>query len=263
MDYLSVHDARRIVRLLGEVAVLETDLPGKRRFLMQGLSKLVHADFWYWSHFKDQAQGNVPTMFMFVDGGWTGEIQRIKVAEGTTSTAMCSINETCRKLVRGHFTRRLAELLPRGQWSSCDLVRQFLQPVGIGDCFISIYPLGRSIYSSMNFMRTLDGPPFSPRDICIAHLITDEIDWLHREGTDVPAAEHVNKLSTRQRQVLFQLLSGDSVKQIARKLSISNFTVNDHLKNIYRRFGVSGRGELLAQFLAGGQTGPSDAPPPI
>jgi DNA-binding NarL/FixJ family response regulator len=37
------------------------------------------------------------------------------------------------------------------------------------------------------------------------------------QGTDVPAAEHVNELSTRRRQVLFQLLSGDSVKQIAKK----------------------------------------------
>jgi DNA-binding CsgD family transcriptional regulator len=58
--------------------------------------------------------------------------------------------------------------------------------------------------------------------------------------------------------VLFQLLSGDSVKEIAKKLSLSNYTVNDHLKRIYQRFGVNGRGELLAQFLAGGQAGRSD-----
>jgi DNA-binding NarL/FixJ family response regulator len=80
------------------------------------------------------------------------------------------------------------------------------------------------------------------------------------ERTDVRAAEYVNELSTRQRQVPFQLLPGDSVKQIATKLSLSNYTVNDHLKHIYRRFGVSGHGELLAQFPSGGQIGRSDSP---
>jgi len=34
MDYLPVVDVREIVRLLGEVAVLETDAPGKRRALL-------------------------------------------------------------------------------------------------------------------------------------------------------------------------------------------------------------------------------------
>jgi DNA-binding CsgD family transcriptional regulator len=258
MEFLPVKDVREIVRLLGEVAILETDLPGKRRFLMNGLAKLIHADFWYWVHFKDQAQGNEPSMFMFIDGGWQSEFQRMKVAEGTTSSAIKPVNDMCRKLVTGHFTHRFAELLPGNSWDSCELVQRYLQPAGVGDLLGSIYPLGKSIYSSMNFMRSLGSPPFTPRDVCIAHVVTDEVDWLHRQGTDVPAAEHVNKLSTRQRQVLLQLLSGDSVKQIAKKLSLSNYTVNDHLKLIYRRFGVNGRGELLAQFLAGGQAGRSD-----
>ena len=78
---------------------------------------------------------------------------------------------------------------------------------------------------------------------------------MHREGTDVPASQHVNELSLRQRQVLLQMLAGDSVKEIAKKLSLSAYTVNDHLKHIYRRFGVGTRGELLAQFLAGGPVG--------
>ena len=191
-------------------------------------------------------------MFMFIDGGWKSEFQRMQVAAGTNSSAVKPINESWRKLGTGHFTYRAAEILPENFWDSCDLVQQYLKPAGIADLLGSNYPLGNNIYSSMVFMRSLGCPPFTPRDVCIAHVVTDEIDWLHRQGTDVPAAEHVNKLTTRQRQVLLQLLSGDSVKQIGKKLSLSNYTVNDHMKQIYHRFGVSGRGELLAQFLAGG-----------
>jgi len=258
MDYLPVRDVRGIVRLLGDVAILETDLPGKRRCLMQGLAKLIQADTWVWLHFKDDAKDGLPVAFMFLEGGWQSEFQRMKFAEGTISPAAEAFNSAMREGCEAHITRRRVDLLPDKEWFSSDMARLHFEPAGIGEYLSSLYPLGDKVFSSIVFLRRLGQPPFSPRDVCIAHVVTEEIDWLHRQGTDVPAAEHVNELSTRQRQVLFQLLSGDSVKEIAKKLSLSNYTVNDHLKRIYQRFGVNGRGELLAQFLAGGQAGRSD-----
>jgi DNA-binding CsgD family transcriptional regulator len=83
-------------------------------------------------------------------------------------------------------------------------------------------------------------------------LITEEIDWLHRQGMDVPAAEYIPELSARQKQVLFRVMAGDSVKQIAGVLSLSPHTVHDHMKQIYLRFGVNSRAELLAKFFGGG-----------
>jgi len=35
----------------------------------------------------------------------------------------------------------------------------------------------------------------------------------------------------------------------ARRLGLSQHTVNDHMKDLYRRFGVSGRSELMAAFV--------------
>jgi DNA-binding CsgD family transcriptional regulator len=258
MDYLPVEDVRGIVRLLGDVAILDTDLPGKRRFVMEGLAKLIQADMWVWVHFRDDAKDGLPVAFMFLEGGWQSESQRMKFAEGTISPAAEALNSAMRKGKDAHITRRRVDLLPDKEWFSSDLARFYFEPAGIGEHLSSLYPLGNNVFSSIAFLRRLGQPPFSPRDVCIAHVVTEEIDWLHRDGTNVPAAAHVNQLSTRQRQVLFQLLSGDSVKQIAKKLSLSNYTVNDHLKRIYQRFGVNGRGELLAQFLAGGQAGRSD-----
>lgn len=56
-------------------------------------------------------------------------------------------------------------------------------------------------------------------------------------------------LSPRLRQVLRCLLEGDSDKQIARRLGISGYTVNQYTKTLYRHFGVQGRAELLSLWL--------------
>jgi DNA-binding CsgD family transcriptional regulator len=59
----------------------------------------------------------------------------------------------------------------------------------------------------------------------------------------------LESLPKRQREVLTLLSRGESNKEIARTLGISCHTVNDYTKALYRRFGVSGRNELLAQLI--------------
>jgi len=57
-------------------------------------------------------------------------------------------------------------------------------------------------------------------------------------------------LSPRLKQTLELLLSGESEKQIARRLSLSQHTIHVYVKALYKGFGVSSRGELLAKFIA-------------
>lgn len=70
-----------------------------------------------------------------------------------------------------------------------------------------------------------------------------------------PGDEDVG-LPPRLRQTLAGLLAGDSEKQVARRLAISPHTVHVYVKSLYRRFGVSSRGELLARWV---RTRPTDA----
>jgi DNA-binding NarL/FixJ family response regulator len=56
-------------------------------------------------------------------------------------------------------------------------------------------------------------------------------------------------LSPRLTQVLDLLLLGDAEKQVARKLGLSPYTINGYVKDLYRRFGVNSRGELMARFV--------------
>ena len=45
------------------------------------------------------------------------------------------------------------------------------------------------------------------------------------------------------------MLHGASEKAIASQLGLSRHTVHDYVKQIYRRFDVSSRAELLARFI--------------
>ncbi len=60
-------------------------------------------------------------------------------------------------------------------------------------------------------------------------------------------SEH-NELSDREREVIKQLLEGKSNKLIAAALSISERTVEFHLKNIYEKYQVRSRVELVLKL---------------
>ena len=57
-------------------------------------------------------------------------------------------------------------------------------------------------------------------------------------------------LTPRETEVVQHLARGLSTKDIARELMLSVHTVRDHVKAIYEKAGVNGRGELLARFFS-------------
>jgi DNA-binding NarL/FixJ family response regulator len=56
-------------------------------------------------------------------------------------------------------------------------------------------------------------------------------------------------LSPRMRSTLEALLEGDSEKQVAARLALRPSTVHDYVRELYRRYGVRSRSELLARFI--------------
>jgi PAS domain S-box-containing protein len=62
-------------------------------------------------------------------------------------------------------------------------------------------------------------------------------------------------LSERQMEVLVPLVSGERVAGIAKQLHISPHTVRNHLKAMYRHFGVSSQAELIERVRSLGNDG--------
>jgi len=80
------------------------------------------------------------------------------------------------------------------------------------------------------------------RDRFLAELIAD-IDANER------ASESKSVLSEREAEVMRQVLSGRTNRQIGMALSISQNTVKFHLKNIYQKLSVSSRSEAISACL--------------
>lgn len=58
------------------------------------------------------------------------------------------------------------------------------------------------------------------------------------------------KLTAQQEKVFRQLVSGQSYRDIAEHLEISESTVKYHARRIYKSMGVNNRAELAAQLMS-------------
>ena len=90
-------------------------------------------------------------------------------------------------------------------------------------------------------------PDFNRRQLRLLQLFVREYVRLFGRRLALIGGPSVADLSQRVRQVLACPKEGDSEKQVALRLGISQHTVHDYVKQLHRRFEVSSRGELLAR----------------
>ncbi len=64
----------------------------------------------------------------------------------------------------------------------------------------------------------------------------------------LPAIVAWHDITPREQTVIEQALEGSPTKHIARHLNLSQHTVNDHFKAIYRKIGVTSRDELIIRL---------------
>jgi DNA-binding CsgD family transcriptional regulator len=76
-----------------------------------------------------------------------------------------------------------------------------------------------------------------------------------RPGRLADLVARARGLSQREQEVLGQLALGRSNRRIARTLALSEWTVQDHVKAVLAKFGVSGRSELQAALFLGAYAG--------
>jgi DNA-binding CsgD family transcriptional regulator len=84
-----------------------------------------------------------------------------------------------------------------------------------------------------------DGPDFSDREVVLLNLLRPHLSEMRDAGFR-RRKRHV-ELTARQRELLRMVAGGQTNRQIARHLNISEGTVRKHLENIFVRLGASNR----------------------
>lgn len=254
---LAIDDVKAVVRLLGRVALsTSADLVQRRRELMNGLCPLVGCDAWVWVHSRFDSSTGQAMVFSTLDGGFADEANRLAYFRAALDPDVQRLTsppalEALQSAREGHVTIGREVFLPDPLLDEPAL-RAFTAASNYLPAIWSLYRLSEDTISAIGLVRRGRRDCPTPRQRHIAHLVLREIDWLHRAGTDVPAnSTHLLRLSGRQREVLFLLVAGDSVKELARKLNISVHTAGDHVKSVYRVMGVRSRAALASKFIAG------------
>jgi DNA-binding CsgD family transcriptional regulator len=150
---------------------------------------------------------------------------------------------------------RRGELVPDREWYPTRYYELIHETVGMGHVLVSFAALpGRvGVCNGLCIQRNRSvGRDFTDQQRAVVEeaqrLITPLIGGA-LAGFDEPSP---SALPSRVRQVLRCLLEGDSDKQVATRLAVSPYTVNQYAKVIYKHFGVNTRPELLARWVKRG-----------
>ncbi|CAN5348503.1 hypothetical protein BH23VER1_BH23VER1_24700 [soil metagenome] len=246
-------DARAMVRLLGEVAgMAEADHADRKRALMDGLCRLIGADFWLWGLASRFKPGQQPDYAMMLHGGFgTDQLSKFLVAVDHPDLAALT-SPIAAEVARdqNHITRLRQDMDPAGRFSA-SAACQLWQAADVGPLVLSFYPVHQSSISVTAIYRRFDSPPFDRRECKIAHIVLSEVPWVHEEGWPAQPVRRVPSLAPRHRLALNLLLEGLGRKQVADHMGISIHTANDYVKAVYAHFQVNSQAGLVARFRIG------------
>jgi DNA-binding CsgD family transcriptional regulator len=114
------------------------------------------------------------------------------------------------------------------------------------------FPLNDDTESIFTFDRLGQSSAFTEEDLALAAYAVRGLKWFHRRLLmlhGILAAGEV--LSPAERKIMPQLLTEQTEKEIATKLSLSFDGVHKHVKSIYKKCSVRNRSGLLMMWAGG------------
>ena len=249
---LDEEDARSIVHLLGEVAMMEASRNDRRMALLEGLAKLIGADAWLWFTAAHTIAGQQPVHTIVQKGGLTDEqfSYILKISEDPDMNRLTAPFFEEFNAADGQITRLRQQIDPENYFENSP-VYELWKKAGLSPVILSARPTSDGQVSMLGLYRKTGRPLFNEAESRIAHIVLSEIPSLHEAISPVDLNDGVVGLSPRLRQVLNCMLQGYSRKEIAASLELSIHTVGDYINELYQRFGVHSQIDLVRRFLVG------------
>lgn len=242
-------DARAMVRLVAQVATAGTDHATARELLMDGLVKLTGADCWVWT--LAYLHPDRPPAYVSINHGGFTEERYTKLLKASEHPDMAELTAPFAQELSENgrlLTRLRQEIDAAARFSSTGAYPLWIE-ADIAPMILSARPLNDQCLSFVGLYRRADDSLFGERERQIAHIMLEEVSWLHEIGWPEDFGSPTPSLSRRPRLVLNLLLEGHSRKFIAAELGLSVHTVSDYVKEIYRAFGVQSHAELMRRYM--------------
>ncbi len=273
-----VRDLRLILEIVGECRDLGDEAARWTSHLARRAAPLIDGDHTVTGFFEDQAlavvragtpeHGDPRGREQFVEAsgsfqvawGWENgfhpeaylRLHRAVIARGEKFHPLMAAYLAARDRDDGVALSR-EDVVRDPDWFRSECYRDFIEPAAAGPIVMN-YRRGRHVGGSWCLIvtRTAGRRDYTARqkailrelNAAIAPLVGGPLAQLREPS---PAA-----LAPRVRAVLKCFLEGDSDKQVAKRLGISTYTVNQYAKVIYRHFAVASRAELLARWVRRG-----------
>jgi DNA-binding CsgD family transcriptional regulator len=254
---LRLRDFRDIFRLVGECRELGDDRLAWRTHLLAALANLVDADLGCAGEMRGCRSVRVVDLGVarwMRPGLFNPALIDATMDEFRRDPARTPILfEYFRRepLAEGACLAR-ADLQDDRAWYASDDYQVTYRPCGADHLLFCFGPVPHSAdddSAGVILARAKGRPRFSARELLIVQEAHAAIAPL--VGGPLARFAHPSPLDLgpRVRQVLACLLEGDSDKQVAARLSMSPYTVNQYTKAIFRHFGCRSRAELLALWI--------------
>jgi DNA-binding CsgD family transcriptional regulator len=238
-------DLTAVMKLFGEIQELPPDRIVRAEHLVRGLAQIVHAQVGIVSEIHNYQSGNQFHISPVFDFGWSSAVERswnMKFFEGDQlddplTNHIIGVSGTV-------ITRARVEMLADSEWYRSPNVMELRRRARIDHCIYSNFFTSPGEGMSLAFHRAWGDRPFTARDVAIVDIVhaNQQVYALPDRG--------ISRFSQRHRQVLDALLAGNSEKQIARKLDISQHTVHFYVKALYESLKVCSRPELMSLWVS-------------
>ena len=244
-------DWSALLRIAGEVSEHPADAAIRRRFILDRVCDLLNASGGVVFNVADDSSDCVAVPGSLVAARMPDEQCQVLHRYITSPSSRTDVFNThaIPALLANPVCPRRSFLEDRA-WYRCENFEQTMRPWGFDDRIHGILKLPGGVMASMSLVREKNQAPFSERDCQVLALFNTHVGSLYHVAAS-PEMAAIEALPPRLRPVLRHLLDGDAEKQVALKLGLSRHTIHSYSKDLYRRFDVNSRGELLARFRRG------------
>jgi DNA-binding CsgD family transcriptional regulator len=248
---LRVQEVQSAYRLIGECRDLGSDPALWQRRMVDGFRRLIGVPAVAGGEGRwTRPRGGAAAISAF-DAGFDSsgrELYRAYLRE--LGPRDKPIFEALRHVPGRVVTRTRREIIADATWYRSVVWNEYRRPMKIDDQLTSVYRIpGTETISVIALHRGLGERAFSPREHRLLSLFHEELGRLIGRSLVSAQEPSPDKLSPRLRQTLACLVEGDTEKQVAARLGLSQTTTHQYVMALYRHFGVTSRAQLLAHMI--------------